>query len=61
MSVASTSIQWLGPIAAGLLASASGLTVATVVFVCVMAALAIATHSCVGLRVLTRAVIESAE
>ncbi|MET7998858.1 hypothetical protein ABZU76_49130 [Amycolatopsis sp. NPDC005232] len=55
MSVASTSIQWLGPIAAGLLASASGQTVATIVFACVIAALAIATHFSGGLRALTRA------
>ncbi|WP_432854468.1 MFS transporter [Amycolatopsis sp. CA-161197] len=53
MSVASTSIQWLGPIAAGLLASALSPTAATIVFAGVMAVLAIATHFSGGLRALT--------
>lgn len=54
MNVAATSVQWLGPLGAGLLASAFGPTAATAVFACVMAVLAIATHFSGGLRALDR-------
>ncbi|MFW5415284.1 MFS transporter [Nocardiopsis sp. CNT-189] len=50
MSVAALSLQWLGPLTAGLLASAFGPTAATAVFACAAAVLAVATHLSRGLR-----------
>jgi MFS family permease len=59
MSVAATSIQWLGPISAGLLSASFGPAKATIVFACVMGALAMVTHFASGLRVLDRPIAEA--
>jgi MFS family permease len=56
MGVAATSIRWVGPISAGLLASAFSPAAAAIVFACVMAVLAIATHFSSGIRELDRPV-----
>lgn len=61
MSVAATSIQWLGPLGAGLLAAAFNPMVATSVFASIMAVLAIATHFSGGLRALGRPVAVPAQ
>ena len=61
MSVAATSIQWLGPLGAGLLASAFSPMTATITFAGIMTVLAIVTHFSGGLRALEKPVTAAAQ